>query len=260
MSKKEASRMTLMEHLTELRRRIVISLIAIAVGAIACWIAYPWILDFLLEPYCRSIPEADRTATDVFGSRCQLYARNPFEPFSVRVSIAGYGGLIAAMPVLLWQLWRFVAPGLFSHEKRFAIAFMVSGVTLFFAGAALAYWSIPRALEFLSALGGEDLVEWYSPNEYLGFVIKMIVAFGIGFEFPIVLIFLQLLGIVENESLRGVRRYAVVGIVALVAVITPSGDPFTLTVLSVPMYLFYEFAILFGRIRNRRAKKKAQSQ
>ena len=136
--------MTLMEHLTELRRRIVISLIAIAVGAIACWIAYPWILDFLLEPYCRSLPEADRTATDVFGSRCQLYARNPFEPFSVRVSVAGYGGLIAAMPVLLWQLWRFVAPGLFSHEKRFAIAFMVSGVTLFFAGAALAYWSIPR--------------------------------------------------------------------------------------------------------------------
>ena len=252
--------MTLMEHLTELRRRIVISLIAIAVGAIACWIAYPGILDFLLEPYCRSLPEADRTATDVFGSRCQLYARNPFEPFSVRVSVAGYGGLIAAMPVLLWQLWRFVAPGLFSHEKRFAVAFMVSGVTLFFAGAALAYWSIPRALEFLSALGGEDLVEWYSPNEYLGFVIKMIVAFGIGFEFPIVLIFLQLLGIVENESLRGVRRYAVVGIVALVAVITPSGDPFTLTVLSVPMYLFYEFAILFGRIRNRRAKKKAQSQ
>ena len=88
----------------------------------------------------------------------------------------------------------------------------------------------------------------------------MIVAFGIGFEFPIVLIFLQLLGIVENESLRGVRRYAVVGIVALVAVITPSGDPFTLTVLSVPMYLFYEFAILFGRIRDRRAKKKVQSQ
>ena len=260
MSTKEETPMTLMEHLTELRRRIVISLIAIAVGAVACWFAYPWILDFLLEPYCRSLPESDRSATEVFGSGCQLYARNPFEPFSVRISVAGYGGLIASIPVLLWQTWRFVAPGLFSHEKRFAIAFMVSGVALFFAGAGLAYWTIPRALEFLSQLGGEDLVEWYAPNEYLGFVIKMILAFGIGFEFPIILIFLQVLGIVDNETLRRGRRYAVVGIVALVAIITPSGDPFTLGVLSVPMYIFYEIAILFGRIRNRRAAKKARTQ
>ncbi len=252
--------MTLMEHLTELRRRIIVSLVAIALGAVACWIAYPWILDFLLEPYCRSLPEADRTSTEVFGSGCQLYARNPFEPFSVRISVAGYGGLIASVPVLLWQAWRFVAPGLFSHEKRFAVAFMVSSVTLFFAGAALAYWTIPRALEFLSQLGGEDLVEWYAPNEYLGFVIKMILAFGIGFEFPIVLIFLQVLDVVDNQTLRSGRRYAVVGIVALVAVITPSGDPFTLGVLSVPMYIFYEIAVLFGRIRNRRARQRTASQ
>ena len=259
MSNKESS-MTLMEHLTELRRRLIITVAAIGVGAIVCWFAYPWILEFLLEPYCRSLPEADRNATEVFGSGCQLYARNPFEPFSVRISVAGYGGLILAVPVVLWQVWRFVAPGLFSHEKRFAVAFMVSGVTLFFAGAALAYWSIPRALEFLSQLGGENLVEWYAPNEYLGFVIKMIVAFGIGFEFPIALIFLQILGIVDNKTLRNGRRYAVVGIVALVAVITPSGDPFTLGVLSVPMYIFYEIAIFFGRIRNRRAKKQLEAQ
>lgn len=250
--------MTLVEHLTELRRRLIISFSAIAVGIVICWFTYSWILDFLLEPYCRSLPEADRIASDVFGSGCQLYARNPFEPFSVRMSVAGYGGLILAMPLVLWQTWRFVAPGLFSHEKRYAVAFMVSSVTLFFAGAALAYWSIPRALEFLSQLGGPDLVEWYSPNDYLGFVIKMIVAFGIGFEFPIALIFLQELEIVDNKVLRRGRRYAVVGIVALVAVITPSGDPFTLGVLSVPMYLFYEIAILYGRLRKRRAAKQPQ--
>lgn len=255
MNAKDQTRMTLMEHLTELRRRLVITFVAIALGAVACWIAYPWILDFLLEPYCRSLPVADRTATEVFGSGCQLYARDPFEPFSLRLSIAGYGGLILAVPVVLWQFWRFVAPGLYSNEKRFAAAFVASGVLLFAAGAALAYWSIPRALAFLSQLGGEDLVEWYAPNEYLGFVIKMIVAFGVGFEFPIVLIFLQLLEIVDNRTLRRGRRYAIVGIVALVALITPSGDPFTLGVLSVPMYLFYEIAILFGRLRNRRANK-----
>lgn len=257
----DESRMTLIEHLTELRRRLIISFVAIAVGAIVCWIAYPWILDFLLEPYCRSLPDEQREAaevTEVFGTTgCQLFTRNPLEPFNVRLTVAGYGGLILAIPVVLWQIWRFVAPGLYSHEKRYAVPFMVSGVLLFFLGAGLAYWSIPRALEFLSSLGGEDLVELFAPSEYLGFVIKMIVAFGIGFEFPIVLIFLQLLGIVDNRQLRAVRQYAIVGIVALVAVITPSGDPFTLMVLSVPMYLFYEIAILFGRIRNRRARKAA---
>ena len=254
------SRMTLMEHLTELRRRLIISFIAIAVGAIGCWIAYPWILDFLLEPYCRSLPETQRRATEiteVFGEGCKLYARDPMEQFNIRLTVAGYGGIIFAIPVILWQIWSFIAPGLYSHEKRYAIPFMISAVVLFFLGAGLAYWSIPRALEFLSDLGGEDIVELFAPKEYIAFVIKMIVAFGIGFEFPIALIFLQILGIVDNRQLRSIRQYAIVGIVALVAVITPSGDPFTLMVLSVPMYAFYEIAIMFGRIRNRRARKAA---
>ena len=253
----DEQRMTLVEHLTELRRRLIISFVAIAVGAVVCWIAYDQILDFLLDPYCRSLPEDDRAATGVFGDGCNLYVTNPLEPFSVRLTVAGYGGLILAIPVVLWQIWRFVAPGLYSHEKKYAIPFMVSGVVLFFLGAGLAYWSIPRALEFLSDRGGDDLIELFSPSEYLSFVIKMIVAFGIGFEFPILLIFLQILGVLDNTQLRAVRQYAVVGIVVLVAVITPSGDPFTLMVLSVPMYLFYEIALLFGRIRSRRAKKAA---
>ena len=247
--------MTLMDHLAELRRRLIISFIAIGVGAIVCWIAYPWILDALLDPYCRSIPEDRRSETGVFGDGCNLFVRDPLEPFTVRLTVVGYGGIIVAIPVVLWQVWRFVAPGLYSHEKRYAVPFMVSGVALFFMGAGLAYWSIPRALDFLSSLGGEDLVELFSPREYLSFVIKMIVAFGIGFEFPILLIFLQILGVIDNTQLRRVRRYAVVGIVVLVAVITPSGDPFTLAVLSVPMYIFYEVAILFGRLRARRAAK-----
>jgi len=128
---------------------------------------------------------------------------------------------------------------------------------LFFSGAGLAYWSIPRALDFLIGLGADNFEELFAPSEYIGFVVKMMIAFGIGFEFPILLIFLQILGILDNKTLRAGRQYAVVGIVVMVAVITPSGDPFTLMVLSVPMYLFYEIAILFGRIRNRRALKAA---
>lgn len=235
--------MTLLEHLAELRKRLIISFAAVAVGAVICWIAYPQIIDFLLKPYCN---------TKSAEESCRLYVKNPLEPLNVRLSVASYGGIVLAMPVVLWQIWRFIAPGLKAKEKRYAIPFMFSGVGLFFLGGGLAYWSLPRALQFLQSLGGESFEEIFSPIEYVGFVVKMIVAFGIGFEFPILLIFLQLLGILHNRTLRAVRQYAIVGIVIAVAIVTPSGDPYTLIVMSVPMYLFYEIAIIFGRIRERR--------
>lgn len=242
------ARMSLIEHLTELRRRLVISFVAIAVGAVIGWLAYDWIVDQLLRPYC-SIVETDE--------ECRVVARGPLEFFNVKLTIAGYSGVIMAMPVVLWQAWRFVAPGLYSHEKKYAVPFIASAVALFFLGAGLAYWSVPKALDWLISQGGDNFEALFAPEEYFGFIVKMMLAFGIGFEFPIALIFLQLLGLVQNETLRRGRQYALVGIVALVAVITPSGDPFTLAVLSVPMYIFYEVAILFGRIRTRRSEKAA---
>ena len=124
---------------------------------------------------------------------------------------------------------------------------------LFVLGASLAYWTLPRALEFLNTVGGDFFSNAFTPSNYLGFVVKMMLGFGLGFEFPIVLIFLQLIGLVQNETLRSGRRYAIVGIVILVAVVTPSGDPVSLAALSVPMYLFYEVAILFGWWRSRKA-------
>lgn len=248
--------MTLIEHLTELRRRLIVSFAAIALGAVVGWIFYDSIVDVLVEPYCQSVEDREGIIPDGEPS-CQLYAKSPLEFFNIKLTVAGYSGLILAMPIVLWQAWRFVAPGLYSHEKRYAYPFIASSVALFALGAGLAYWSVPKALGWLIDQGGDNFEELFAPSEYFGFIIKMMIAFGIGFEFPIALIFLQLLGIVENETLRRGRQYAIVGIVALVAVITPSGDPFTLAVLSVPMYLFYELAILFGRLRIRRARKAA---
>ncbi len=258
----DGGHMTLMEHLGELRNRLIKSAVAVAVGAIACWIAYPFILDFLLEPYCRTFPVEDRIDSHLFGSDggCNLFVTDPLEPFRVRMTIAGYGGLAFAMPVLLWQAWRFVAPGLYRYEKRYAVPFVAAGVLLFFLGAGLAYWSLPRALDFLVSIGGPDLVSIFSPQRYLGFVVKMMVAFGIAFQFPIALIGLQAMGIVENRTLRKIRSYAVVGIVVLVAVITPSGDPFTLMALSVPMYAFYEISILWGVLARRRRRKRETAE
>lgn len=243
--------MSLMEHLTELRRRIIISVVAVAIGAIVAYIFYFDILDVLLEPHC----DVNGGSGALLLQDCGLLNRSPIEGFSVRLMVATYSGIALAMPVILWQVWKFIVPGLYPHERRYGLAFVCLSLLLFAFGAGLAYWSLPRALEFLVDVGGPNLANVYSPREYIGFVVKMMLGFGIGFEFPIVLIFLQLIGLVNNKQLRAGRRFALVGIVALVAVLTPSGDPYTLMVLSVPMYLFYEIAIAFGWWRARRQEK-----
>ncbi|MEM7092919.1 MAG: twin-arginine translocase subunit TatC [Actinomycetota bacterium] len=247
--------MSLMDHLTELRNRIIRSVIAIAVGAVVAWFFYPQIFDFLIEPHCEINGDTALVAAPDLGEQCGLLAISPLEGFSVRLTVVGYAGIGIAMPFILWQVWQFIAPGLYPQEKRYGIVFVVLSFILFASGAALAYWSLPRALEFLANIGGDNLNNFYRPREYIGFVVKMMLGFGLGFEFPIVLIFLQLLGIVDNTMLRSGRRFAIVGIVALVAVLTPSGDPGTLMALSIPMYLFYEIAIAFGWWRARRQAK-----
>lgn len=124
--------MTLIEHLTELRRRVVVSVIAFVVAATAAFVFYAHILSFLKEPYCRVSPN------------CSLYITSPLDALSLRVEIAAYGGLILASPVILWELWRFVTPGLHAHEKRYAIPFVASAISFFSAGGAVAYVIFPR--------------------------------------------------------------------------------------------------------------------
>jgi len=241
----DEGRMPLMEHLAELRDRLIKSVVAVGIGMIAGFVAYEWIFDFLLNPY----NEVARDDNPLGG---QLLQQDPLEGFSVRLKVSAYAGVALAMPVLLWQLWRFVSPGLYAKEKRYAIPFVVSALVLFVLGAGLAYFTLPRALEFLGDIGGDNLVQIYSPNKYFQLITYMMLAFGIGFEFPILLVFLQLAGILSAATLAKGRRYAFVGIFVLVAVITPSGDPFSLFMLAVPMYLFYEASILIGRLITRR--------
>jgi sec-independent protein translocase protein TatC len=240
-------RMTLIEHLTELRSRLIKAVIAVVLGGIVAFVAYPWIFEILIRPYAR-IADQGRSL-DPEG---RLITVDPLEGFRVRLQMATYGGISLAMPVILWQLWRFISPGLYAHEKRYAVPFVASATTLFVMGATLAYFTLPRALEFLVGIGGENLVAAYSPGEYFRFVTYMMVAFGVGFEFPILLIFLQLAGILNRHTLKRVRRYAIVGIVVLVAVITPSGDPISLLMLSIPMWIFYEISIVAGRFIDKR--------
>ena len=242
--------MPLMEHLGELRDRIIKVAVAVTVGAIAGWFLYPIMFDALLDPYC-SIQGVD-------NADCRLLQTEPLETFSVRLKMAGYAGIAMAMPVILWQIWRFITPGLHKHEKRYAVPFVVSALALFILGAGLAYWSLPKAIEFLIDVGGDDnFITQFRPAPYFQLVTYMMLAFGVGFEFPVVLVFLQLVGLIKPETLRNSRRYAIVAIVVIVAVLTPSGDPYTLTILSIPMYLFYEASIVVGAVVTRRRRKSA---
>jgi sec-independent protein translocase protein TatC len=230
--------MTLLEHLGELRDRLIKSVLAVAIGAVVAWIFYHRIFDFLIEPYCNTVSEQD----------CTLLQTDPLEGFSVRLKVTGYAGIALAMPVILWQLWRFVTPGLYAHEKKYAIPFVMSALVLFALGAGIAYWTLPKALSFLGSIGGDNLTQLYSPGKYFQLITYMMLAFGVGFEFPIVLVFLEMAGILSSTQLRSWRRYAIVIVFVIVAVVTPSGDPYSLFALALPMCLFYEGSILVGRI------------
>ncbi len=242
----DEARMSLMEHLTELRDRLIKVVIAVVLGMIVAFLLYDPIFDTLIQPYEDS---CNRSITE-----CNLLATDPLEGFGVRMKLALYGGIFFAMPVILWQLWRFITTGLYAHEKRYAVPFMVSALTLFLLGAGIAYFTLAQALSFLQEIGGDNIANGYSPSKYFTLITYMMLAFGIGFEFPIVLVFAQMIGVLTPDALRKARRYAWVGIVVLVAVITPSGDPISMLALSVPMVLFYELAIVIGRLLDRRKR------
>ncbi|HYX44561.1 MAG TPA: twin-arginine translocase subunit TatC [Acidimicrobiales bacterium] len=227
--------MSLVEHLAELRRRLIISAVALVAGGIVAFLLYNRILDFLLGPY-KSVTGKDT-----------LVITDPLEGFATRLKIAAWGGLFLASPVVLWQLWRFITPGLHRREKRFAIPFIVASILLFLCGAVVALLTFEPALRFLVAVGGDNLETFFTPTKYLSLVTLMIVAFGVAFEFPILLVFLELAGVVPSSRLRKWRRPAVVVVVTVAAVITPSQDPYSLFAMAVPMYLFYEGAIVVGR-------------
>lgn len=248
-------RMSLVEHLRELRSRIIKSVLAIALGATIVFIFYKTVQGWLTEPYA----DICRTDIDCLYEDGRFLITDPLEGFKARMKVAGYGGLALALPVVLWQLWRFITPGLHPHEKRYAIPFVVSSVLLFALGAGIAFWTLPKALDFLITISG-DVTPAFSPARYISLVTLMMLAFGAGFLFPVVLVFCELVGVLTPQQLSGFRRYAIVGIVILVAVVTPSGDPYSLLALSVPMALFYEISILIGKVFVRRRARAAAAE
>lgn len=241
------SRMSLVEHLSELRNRIVKSVLAIVVCSIVAYILWEPIFDFLKRPYC-ALP-ADRRFNGDTG--CDLAAFGVLDQFIVRMKVALIVGTIAASPVWLYQLWAFVTPGLHPKERRWAIPFVAASLTLFAAGAAFSYLTLDKGLSFLLGIGGDSVINVLTVDRYLSFVTLMLLAFGVSFEFPVLMIFLNIIGVTTTARLRSWRRGMFFALCVFAAVITPSQDPFTFLAMWIPLCLFYEFSILFGRVRDR---------
>jgi sec-independent protein translocase protein TatC len=238
--------MTLIEHLEELRRRLVISMIAITSGSIVGWLLYGAVVRALLNPYCdywKSVPVDVRPTKE-----CTLFFMGAVDPVLIKLKVVVFLGLFLALPVVLWQLWAFIVPGLTRKEKRFAIPFVASSVILFVLGALLAYLTLPKALSFLLGFAGKEFVPILTGDRFLSFVMLVSLAFGISFEFPILLIFLTMVGLISTAQLRAWRRWAILGISIFAAFITPSADPYTMLAMMFPMMLFYEAAIIVARI------------
>jgi len=238
------SRMSLMEHLVELRTRIVRCAIAIAIGATLGWFLYLPVLHTLMGPL--------RELSGNPNVSGKFLSQDPLEIFLLRIKLSAYLGIMLAMPYLMWQLWRFIAPGLYQNERRYAAAFVGSATVLFAMGASIAFFTLPQALKFLQSMGGNDVVYEYSAQKYLMLIVYMMIAFGAGFEFPIIVVALQLVGVVTPTQLSQFRRFAIVIIFVVAAVITPSADPISLFALAIPMCIFYEISILIGRLVVRR--------
>lgn len=248
--------MTLGEHLTELRRRVIVCVIAFVVAATVAVVAYEPILHFLLRPLC-SVDASTvhhHTASSLLvnsNGSCNLFVTSPLDGLSLRVKIALFGGLVLASPVILFQVWRFVTPGLKASERRYAIPFVLSSFLLFLLGAATAYVTLPHALGWLKSVGGPNLQAIYDPIPYLGLILLMMTLFGLTFEFPVVLVALELARVVTPARLLRSWRWAVIIIVVIAAVFTPSSDPFSMFALAVPLIFFYFISIGIGKLFGR---------
>jgi sec-independent protein translocase protein TatC len=243
----DSSEMTVVEHLVELRRRLIVCVIAVVAGTALAWGFYDQVIHFMISPYREFVQHHPHD--DIAGGK--LVAIGPLEGFSTRIKVCGYLGAVLAAPVWLWQFWRFITPGLHRSEKRYAASFIAAAVSLFAAGSVTAALVFPKAISWMIGVGGADVAPLFSPGRYLGIYALCCLVFGIAFTYPVVLVFLEVVRVLPSTSLRRARRYAIVVIVAVAAVITPSSDPFSFLAMAIPLLAFYEASIFIGRILKR---------
>jgi len=231
----EERRMTVLEHLEELRRVLIVSLIAWAVATVVGWFASEPVLKILLIP-----------VRQVVGNG-KIYYPQPTGAFVINLKIALAVGFVLALPIVLWQLWSFISPGLKRNERRFAGPFIASALVLFAVGGVFAWVVMPIALKFLTGFNQREIVYLPFADSYLNLILILILVFGVTFEFPVALVLLGALRIVRYSFLKRRRWWFWVGILIAANLVTPGADPFTPLLLAVPLVVMFEISVFIIR-------------
>ncbi len=234
--------LSLRDHLLELRQRLKWAVIWLMAGFCACYYWSQQIFHFMMRPVFDALPEGEKA----------LHFSSSIEPFMIYLKVGLYAGLFAASPLIIWQIWLFIAPGLYRKERRKILPFVASATAFFVGGAAFCYKVIlPPAFEFLINAAGPDIKPMLMMDDQLGLVMMLLLAFGIIFELPLILTLLAMIGLIDHKFLAKYRRHAIVLNVIVAAVVTPTGDPFNLALMAVPMILCYELGVvgawIFGK-------------
>jgi sec-independent protein translocase protein TatC len=251
-----AATMTLIGHLKELRNRVGFALLWVLIGtAVAFWWYEHGLGDFIRAPYC-NLPE-DLRYNDADGG-CGLLVTNVFGGALIRLKIAFIAGIVLSAPLWLYQIWAFLTPGLKKNEKRYGVSFVAVSSLLFALGSALAYLSLSAGLRLLLSLAGDGVVVALTAEDYIGFVISLLLAFGVSFELPLIAVVLNLVGVLTYAALSKARRWIYFLTIVFAAFITPTQDPFTMLLMAGPMCVLFEIAIQIARfVDKRRAKREA---
>lgn len=233
-----SSEMGLFDHLTELRQRLIKSLLAVSVGFIVSFFFSEYLFSFLSRPLLEILPEADR----------KLVFTNLPELFFVYIKVSLFAGILTASPVVFYQIWKFVAPGLYRHERRLLFPFVLISSSFFIGGVLFSYYALfPLAFKFFIGLGNEQVQPMITVKDYLKFATTMMLVFGVVFEMPVIAAFMSRLGILNTQILKKHRKYAIIIIFVIAAILTPP-DVVSQMMLAVPMLVLYEISIWFAAI------------
>ena len=252
-------RMSVLDHLRELRRRIITMLIIIALGAVLGWELYPHLLSFLKKPYC-NVPVKYRFSPS--GSKtCELYYHGVLDGFTSRLKISVIAGAVFTGPFWLYQIWAFITPGLRKKERRYTIGFIIASTILFIAGMTLAFVVLYKGISVVLSISGNGTQAFLTVNDYVSFVTLMLVVFGAAFELPLIVVMANLAGVLPGKVLKKTQRIAIFLIFLFAAVATPTTDPFTMCAMAIPMVVLYEGAVLYAiRHDKRKARRKAAAR